>query len=65
MPAAPRSSDELILEWIALRKEGVQAGKIAALYGVKSARVRSQTNLVKNVDMEMHGDDGGDHYWSD
>lgn len=51
-----RETDDMILRFLELRTEGMESKEIGYMFGVSSARVRSTTNNVVNVDMELHDD---------
>lgn len=58
-----RASDERLLEWLALRRQGVAAREIARRYGVQAGRVINDTNAVRRDDAEQSGEDTRGAYW--
>lgn len=60
---ATRESDDRLLIWLRMRCRGVSIGKIAAQYGVSRALVHTQTDAVRQADIEQCGEKVRAAYW--
>ncbi len=60
---ASRAVDQMVLDWVGLRAQGMNATQIAKLYATTPERVRIATNRVADADRAESGEDVSGHYW--